>query len=221
MSSDEPGVDGRRLTARGVATRARIVEAAAELMSTRGVAATTLDDVIALSGTSKSQLYGHFIDKDALVLAVVQKQGGRVVELNAQGLARLNSIRGLELWCRAVLAKVTLRDGAHGCELGSLAAELSDVDEDARVLLARMFQSWEQLFVDGFQRMRETGVLRDDADPARLATAVVAAVQGGYLLAQTARSADPMRTALDMALAHVRSFQPDLIGTKPRRRAST
>ena len=43
------------------------------------------------------------------------------------------------------------------------------------------------------------------ADPAELATAVMAALQGGYLLAQTARRPQPMEIALDMALEHVRA----------------
>src|ERR1051325_6216845 len=57
----------RRLTARGAKTRARIVAAAADLMYVKGVGATTLDDVLAASGVSKSQLYHHFDGKDALV----------------------------------------------------------------------------------------------------------------------------------------------------------
>ena len=81
----------------------RIVDAAAQLMATRGVAATTLDDVRAASGTSKSRYYHHFENKDALVHAVVQQQGEQVLELNARGLSRLNSMRGLELWRNALL----------------------------------------------------------------------------------------------------------------------
>src|SRR5262245_14044674 len=61
----------RRLTARGAATRARIVAAAVDLMYVKGVNAITLDDVRAASSTSKSQLYNHFPDKDELVRAVV------------------------------------------------------------------------------------------------------------------------------------------------------
>jgi AcrR family transcriptional regulator len=217
VTSTGSRAEERRLTARGAATRARIVDAAAQLMATRGVAATTLDDVLAASGTSKSQLYHHFEDKDALVHAVVQQQGEQVLELNARGLSRLNSMRGLELWREAVLQKVTVRNGAFGCELGSLAAELSDVDEDARVMLASMFQAWEQLFIDGFERMQQRGVLRDDAEPDRLATAVISALQGGYLLAQTAHAVEPMRVALDMALDYVRSFQAGASGAAPKK----
>jgi TetR/AcrR family transcriptional regulator, transcriptional repressor for nem operon len=54
--------------------------------------------------------------------------------------------------------------------------------------------------------MVEAGVLRPDADPEVLATGLMAAMQGGYLLAQTAHDVSPMQIALDMAVAHVKSF---------------
>ena len=50
MSEKKP----RRLTAKGEATRLRIVAAAADLMYTQGVEATSVDDVIEASGTGKS-----------------------------------------------------------------------------------------------------------------------------------------------------------------------
>ena len=72
----------RPLTARGAVTRSRIVNAAADLIYARGVDRTSLDDVMAESGVSKSQLYHYFADKDALVLEVITLQTERV--LNAQ-----------------------------------------------------------------------------------------------------------------------------------------
>ena len=70
----------RSLTARGAATRARIVEAAADLIYAHGVEQTSLDDVMAASGVSKSQLYHYFADKDALVLDVIARQTERVLD---------------------------------------------------------------------------------------------------------------------------------------------
>ena len=63
-----------RLTTRGAATRARIVAGAAELMYARGVAGTSLDDIMAATNTSKSQLYHYFTGKDDLVLDVIRSQ---------------------------------------------------------------------------------------------------------------------------------------------------
>jgi AcrR family transcriptional regulator len=178
-------------------------------MHERGVAATTLEDVRAASGTSKSQLYGHFPDKGALVREVISLQADEVLARNERQLRRLDSLRGLELWRDAIVRRNALRGGAYGCELGSLANELADQDEDARTALATHFRTWEELLAAGLERMRRNGTLRHDVDPGELATGIIAALQGGYLLAQTERSTRPMEIALDMALAHVRALAPD------------
>jgi AcrR family transcriptional regulator len=184
-------------------------------MHERGVAATTLDDVRAASGTSKSQLYGHFPDKEALLREVIALQAAEVLARNERQLRRLDSFRGLELWRDAVVRHNALRGGAYGCELGSLAGELADRDEDARAALAGHFQAWRELLEAGLERMRRNGALREDADPGALATGILAALQGGYLLAQTERSSEPMAIALDMALAHLRALAPDGGGRPP------
>ena len=82
-----------------------------------------------------------------------------------------------------------------------------DTDENARVALAEHFRDWERLLADAFERMRDNGELCDDIDAPTMATSVMAAVQGGYLLAQTAHDSTPMKMALDMAIGHVRSYQ--------------
>lgn len=198
-----------RLTARGAVTRARILRSAADLMHVKGVAATTLEDVRVASGTSKSQLYGHFPDKDALVREVISLQAAEVLARNERHLRRLDSFRGLELWRDAIVRRNALRGGAYGCELGSLASDLADQDEDARAALAAHFRTWQELLAAGLERMRRNGALRGDADPCELATGIIAALQGGYLLAQTERSTRPMEIALDMALAHVKALASD------------
>jgi AcrR family transcriptional regulator len=174
-------------------------------MYVKGVGVTTLDDVRAASGTSKSQLYHHFVDKDALVREVIELQAEQLLERQQQQLQRLNSIRGLERWRDAIVQRNGLRNGAYGCPLGSLASELADQDDIARTSLAKHFGTWQALLATGLERMRAAGTLRSDADPAALAISIMAALQGGYLLAQTAHDPTPMKIALDMALDHVRA----------------
>jgi AcrR family transcriptional regulator len=194
-----------RLTERGRATRERILRAAADMTYVRGVALTTLDDVRAASGTSKSQLYRHYPDKDALMRDVVALRAAEVLGRQHQQLQRLNSFRGLERWRDALVERNALRNGAYGCPLGSLASELSDQDEETRKAIAQHFATWEGLLEAGLTRMKDSGVLRAEADAGRLATGLMAALQGGYLLAQTAQDVEPMRIALDMAIAHVKT----------------
>ncbi|MET8867571.1 TetR family transcriptional regulator C-terminal domain-containing protein [Nonomuraea sp. NPDC004580] len=121
-------------------------------------------------------------------------------------MERLRSFNGLVRWRNALVQRNALQNGAYGCALGSLASELADQDDQARTTLAASFAEWEGLLAAGLRRMRDNGVLRPEADPEKLATGLLAALQGGYLLAETAHDIKPMEVALDMALDHVKSF---------------
>lgn len=201
-----------KLTSRGAATRQRIVLAAAELMHVQGVAATTIDDVLAASSTSKSQFYQHFSDKSDLVYAVITLRADEVLSWQRLRLEKVDSFRGLRQWRDAMVQRCALRRGLWGCELGSLAAELSDTDDRARASLAEHFAEWRTLLAAALERMRDNGALRSDADIGSLATGLLAAVEGGYLLSQTGRDPRLMQASLNMAIDHVASFAVD----KPR-----
>jgi len=199
--------NGRKLTTRGAATRDHIVQTAANLMYHKGVHATTLDDVRAATGTSKSQLYRHFPDKNALVHAVIALNGKQIVgQRETQRLGKFSSFSGLVRWRNAIIQASALQNGAYGCALGSMANELSDEDEEARVSLNELFKNWEELIAAGLRRMQAKGTLSPKADPGHLAIGIMAALQGGYLLADTAHDVRPMEIALDLALEHLSSY---------------
>jgi AcrR family transcriptional regulator len=189
-------------TARGAATRARIVDAAADLMRANGVANTSLDAVLAASGSSKSQLYHYFANKDDLVLAVIQRQSEVVLAVQESLLWDLSSLAGLRRWRDSIVKMVGQNNCAGGCPLGTLVAELAESTQP-RTLLAESFARWEAYLASGFAKMRARGELRPAAEAADLATAVMTALQGGLLLAQTMRSTQPLEIALDMAIEHV------------------
>lgn len=195
------------VTSRGASTRARIVEATADLVLERGVRATTLDDVRAATSTSKSQLFHYFpAGKADLLQAVVQRQSERVLDGQRLLLEDLDSFAALDRWRDAIVAVQRERRCVGGCPLGSLASEVAEHDDRARTLLAGSFEQWQALLTSGLSALRDRGVLRGEADPPALSLATMASLQGGLLLAQTTRSTRPLETALDAALDHVRSF---------------
>jgi AcrR family transcriptional regulator len=198
----------RRLTARGAKTRSRIVTAAADLIYIRGVGGTTLDDVIVASGVSKSQLYHHFEGKNALVRAVIDHVGEFIIARESDSLGHVSTIDGLRRWRDALVQNNALRHGAYGCALGALASEVSDNDDIARQSLAQLFAEWQRLLVVVLTRLQDSGALSDEASIDQLSTGLMGAVQGGYLLAQTARDVTPMATSIDMALTHIESLSP-------------
>ena len=107
-----------------------------------------------------------------------------------------------------MLALQSARNCTGGCVIGSLASELADSDPEARADLSAGMVRWEQAIREGLTAMQQRGELRADADPARLALFVLAALQGGLLLTQVHEEATPVRVALDGAIAYVASFMP-------------
>src|SRR5215471_18869901 len=201
------GTPARRLTARGAATRARIVAGAASLVYERGIAGTSLDDVMAATGTSKSQLYHYFADKDALICEVIKAQLGRIIAAQEAGLHEVSSWDGLQRWCDHFVTATRATQGAGGCPLGSLVGELADQSEPARRMLAQCFAEWQSYLCEGFTAMRNNGELAAQADPADLALTMLSALEGGLLMAQTMRSARPLELTLNMALQHTAAYR--------------
>lgn len=195
------------LTAKGRATRDRIVAAAAGLMLADGVAATSTEDVQRAAGVNPSQLYHYFGDRRSLILAVIAYLTDGVLAIQAPLLLQLDSIEALEAWRDEMVRLQGEHDGAGGCPIGALAGQVAEVDPEFRADLAAGFARWETAIRQGLERMRAHGELRPDADTGRLALFLLAAAQGGMLLNQVRRDTTALQTALDVAIDYIRTLQ--------------
>jgi TetR/AcrR family transcriptional regulator, transcriptional repressor for nem operon len=200
----KPSAD-RKFTAKGTLTRARIIEAAAELVFAHGVARTGIEDVQLRAGVSASQLYHYFADKDDLIRAVIAHQTDGILAAQRPVLDELDSFDALERWRDLLIDLQEQRNCVGGCPIGSIAAELADNDPRARADLVDGFERWEEPIRAGLARMRDRGDLRPDTDTDALALALLTALQGGLLLTQTRRNTTPLRAGLDAVLAHIRT----------------
>jgi TetR/AcrR family transcriptional regulator, transcriptional repressor for nem operon len=197
MTSDAR--DQPRLTPKGERTRTRIVEAAARLIHERSVAGTTLEDVKAAAEVSGSQLYHYFPDKDDLVQAIIDHQARTIASNQRQ--ADLGSPDGLRAWRDTVIAQAKSSSGKGGCPLGSLAAQLAETDPRARALIAAGFEQWSAAISDGLRGLQAGGRLPAAIDADDYAITLLAALQGGLLLAQVQQDTRPLETAVDTILA--------------------
>lgn len=192
-------------TANGRATRARIVRAATDLVTERGVAGTSLDDVRTRAHASKSQLYLYFTDRDALLCEVANQTCNTVIERQMEALADFDSITGIQHYLDMYVEAQRRRTTPAGCPIATLAGQIANQNNQARLNLADGLQRWEDGFLSGFTAMAARGELRDEADPAQLATQTLALMQGGLLLTQVRCDAEQMRIAANAVLALVRS----------------
>src|SRR6266536_3125043 len=184
---------GEPRTGRGRASRERIVERAAELFAERGIAATSVDEVLAAAGAGKGQFYHYFRSRDELAAAAVGHRCAQVVAGLTQALGGVSSLAGFE------------QMGMPGCPIGTLATEVAGRNEAARLQAAAGFDAWEQLLAGALERMRQRGELRADAAPAVLATGLLASIEGGMVLSQARKDMASLRIGVEAGLAQVRA----------------
>jgi TetR/AcrR family transcriptional regulator, transcriptional repressor for nem operon len=205
-------------TERGRRARASIIDAAATLMYQKGVSMTSLDDVLAAAGSGKSQLYHYFDSKADLVAAVIERQL-ELVLARQPNLTHIDSWEGIDAWVSEILTAHSAPGGPFACPLGTMAAELKN-DETFRPLLDEAFRRWEAPLANGLQTIQDRGQLVADADPRRLASAVIAALQGGMLLARVRGDIAPLRDTLEAAVAQLRHWQASPSGQRRSTRSA-
>ncbi|MFC0109572.1 TetR family transcriptional regulator C-terminal domain-containing protein [Kibdelosporangium aridum] len=134
----------------------------------------------------------------------VEARLGRLLATQEPLLNNLHSVQDLVRWRDEVVRLGQRRDDGI-CPLGELAELLANGDEAGRSAVRASFATWESLLADGITRARDSGELAADTDPERLATGLMAALQGGLLLTRTTRDVRQLEVALDIALGYVRA----------------
>ena len=188
----------RGMTAKGLATRHRIVVAAALLIREKGAAETTLDDVRAATSTSKSQLFHYFADgRIDMLVAVARHEADQVLEAQRPHLDELTTWDAWQAWRKAVLRHYG--ELGRRCPLGSLTSELGKSSADARTVVSDLFATWEAALLRGTGAM-----LADRRAAVGCARSVLAAVQGGVVLLQMTDRVEYLEAALTAAIEPMR-----------------
>ncbi len=168
--------------------RTEILDAAAALISQRGYASTSVEDVIReakLSG--KSHFYHYFRSKEELGYEVLHRQFERLAD---RGLAILREpmidpLERLSLFIDAVVALHAERGGRGGSPFGNLAAEFADAHEGFRVRIETVFERWADQIRALLSEARPQ--LRDDVDAVRLSRFIIATLEGAVLMTRVKR----------------------------------
>lgn len=209
--------DEQRLTAKGRATRDRIVQAAAQLIVTEGLSASNMENVRRAASVSGSQLAHYFVDKGALIRAVIRRQIAVVLDFHRHPALRgLNTFDDFERWIDMNM-RYLRRIGYVGTPTyHALAGQLAKSDGTTRDALATGYRQWIDLLEKAIQRMKDDGLLVAEADPRQLALVIVTAHQGGGILTFTYQEEWPHADAIRFAVNYLRMFATDTAERAPR-----
>ncbi len=191
-------------------TRARLVENAFQEIHVHGYAGASLDRILANSGLTKGALYHHFKSKADLLHAVIDDViRPMVFERWLEPLRESDDpIRALAESTRAMMVDCTPEELQCGCPLNNLTQELAGADESFRRHLDRVADEWRAGIRAGFERGQEAGNVREEADPAAVASLVFATYQGLIGSLKTSRDHDAVTAGLAMFLDLLEGLRP-------------
>ena len=182
----EPPTKGQR-------TRAEIVRRSAELMNRQGFLAAPVSALIEATGIQKGGLYRHFDSREALAYAafdhaVAQIQARLLGAMQGHGDACDQLLAMLDAYGDASDAVDTL-PFPGGCPIMNGAIEAdhahAGLHERARTAMA----GWHDLLVRVVKAGLRRGQIRSGVDPQRTASAFIACIEGGVMLAHLFRDA--------------------------------
>jgi hypothetical protein len=119
----------------------------------------------------------------------------------------VSSVDDFVAWKNAIVEIQKELNCEGGCPLGSLASELADTAPEKRSLLALGFEHWEDLIREALVRLVDQGILTREAEVDQLSDAMMAALQGGLLLAKVNRTTNALEAALQIVIDRVRSYE--------------
>ncbi|PZG18228.1 TetR/AcrR family transcriptional regulator [Nonomuraea aridisoli] len=197
----------RQLTRKGAATRQRILEGAALHIREHGVADTTLDDILARTSTSKSQLFHYFPGgREELLLAVARLEADRVLEDQQPQLGDLTSWDAWRQWRDRVVERY--RAQGSQCPLNSVMSQLRGNTPGAQAVVTELMNHWQAELAAGVRHMQAAGEIDPGLDPGQAAAALLAGIQGGVLIQLSTGRTTHLEAALDLGLAYLRTGRP-------------
>lgn len=175
-------------------TRTRIIDASTKLFMRQGLAASGLKEIASASGAPIGSLYHFFPDgKEQLAAETLRAAGAAYQELVESIFdAAPDVVSGTRACFQGAAAVLEATGYADACPIATVALEVASSNEQLRLVTSEVFTGW---LVAAQRRLEVGGVPAARAHG--LATTLIAALEGAFLLSRTARSPQPMHDVGD------------------------
>jgi TetR/AcrR family transcriptional repressor of nem operon len=192
------------------------IDRALDVFWSKGYEATSLDDLCAATGLSRSSFYATFGSKKNMLLQTVTRYSEQRTPHLTAVLAQDMSVRdAFARLARLFIDQIVSGSGRRGCFLGNCAAELPRNERAALAKVREGLAATEAAFHNALVRGQARGELPPDSDTAALARYLTAAFQGLRLVGKV----NPDRQALtDIAdtILQALSASPGTAKRKPK-----
>lgn len=228
QNSETGGADGgahagRKPRADGAASRRAILQAAANLATTRGLEGLSLGELAKHIGMSKSGLFAHFKSKEELELATIEA-AVEIFQREVLATAGPPPVGLARVWelCEAFLGHLERRVFPGGCFFATVSAQLASRPGRPRDRVMELQAHWLGQFATALGQAIDEGELPRGADIAQLVfeiTAMLVRANFAWVMTGNAQVLEQARTGIRHALEHA-AGNNDRRSQPPERRES-
>lgn len=176
---------------KGSATRDRILEIAEASVLAKGFGATSIEEIIAEAGITKSGFFYHFKDKNELARGLVDRYSGQNDRLLDDVFGRARSLSddplqqlliGLTLMAERMAA---LPEGHPGCMVASMSYQDRLFDREVREMVTKVVEEWTSFFRRMVEAILEVYPSLEPVNPEELARTICCSIDGGIIMSKT------------------------------------
>ena len=182
--------------------RQQALEQAKELFWRQGYRATSVNDLVNLTGMQPGSLYAAFKSKKQLFLMVLESYAqawlGGAQQIFSESNYSVDGIRRLFDFT----VELVLSDEQHkGCLMVNTMQEMVNSDEDVRALVTKAFSEYEGLFVKVLENAQANGELSGDKNVQSLAAYLMSAICGIASMCPSCPDREKLRGIVDTTLS--------------------
>jgi len=183
-----------------MSTQERIVRSMAELLRVQGYAATGMNQLVAASGAPTGSIYHHFPGgKVAVAAAALRETGAAYIQLLPLLLDPYDDLAtGVEAAFVQAAEDIETTGWANLCPVGTVTGEVAGSVPELRDVADEVIAGWVD---EGTRYLTGRGLA--PADARTLIYAVIAALEGGFILARGQQSREPLHAAGRALAAYV------------------
>ncbi len=179
-------------------TRQYIIEKTAPIFNAKGFAGTSMTDLTDATGLTKGSIYGNFLNKDEVALAVFDYNFGQVTEyVRARILATENAIERLLVYPKMYRQFLKIPFLKTGCPLLNTSTEADDTHPQLKEKAAAALQFWKQSMENQIKRGIARQEIRPGTNPTQVAIVIMSLIEGAIMQAKVTGRAVELNIAMN------------------------
>lgn len=191
---------------KGERTRQFIIEQAAPIFNQKGIAGTTIDDILAATKMAKGGLYRHFESKDEIATVMVEFLLDKLSAKIAGDMARQQTAQGklfafMDVYLHPLTSYI---DG--GCPVLNFGVEVDDTNPLLKQNMKQRIEGLQKALTDIIKQGVANQELTADIDADGFVLKTFAALEGGMLISRVTGSDKHMQNLIDMFKAELKSY---------------